>query len=166
MTSCHGEQPADPRDAAIQLVESEFVQMGGRFRRMIARRAEALSPGLLPGEYKVFTTIAKAPGPIKAADITDQLSVDKSHLSRMITSLENRELVFRTPDPSDRRAQLIAARPEALDRLAEIRRDSRESTLRDRLAGWDVEDIRRLGDFLTALNSNEDVPQPSAGSAL
>ncbi|MGO1770002.1 MAG: MarR family winged helix-turn-helix transcriptional regulator [Microbacterium sp.] len=151
MTSCTGDHADDPRDEAIRTVESEFILMAGRFRQMIARRAETLSPGLLPAEYKVFTTVAKG-GPLKAADIADQMILDKSHLSRIITSLEKRELVIRTPDPSDGRAQLIAAVPEALERLEEIRRDPSESTIRERLADWDVEEISRLGDLLTALN--------------
>lgn len=146
---------ADERMAAIRAVESEFMQMAGRFRRLIARRAERLSPGLLPGAYKVFTTIAQA-GPIKAADVTDQLMVDKSQLSRLIASLEERDLVVRSPDPNDRRAQLLEATPEARKRFDALREDPSERSLRSRLEAWDVDDIARLGELLHALNDDVD----------
>lgn len=139
------------RDEALRAVEGEFVQMISRFRRMIARRAEMLSPGLLPGAYKVFSTIAQS-GPLTASVLVDQLMLDKSQLSRTVADLEKRGLVERTPDPNDRRAQLLSATDEGKARYDEIRESSDSLSMRTTLDEWDISEIRRLATLLHALN--------------
>jgi len=145
--------PVDPsdaaRDAAIRRVEAEFSEIAQRFQRIVTRNAERLSPGLLPGAYKVFTTIARH-GPVKASELTERMSVDKGQLSRLITMLEERDLVVRTPDPSDRRAQLLEVTPEARARLDEVR-GPRENGLFRELQMWPVADVERLADLLHTL---------------
>ena len=147
---------ADERDEAIRMVEGEFMSMVGRFRRLIARRADRLSPGLLPGGFKVFTTIA-LDGPLTASAVGEQLLLDKGQMSRVVAALEERNLVVRTPDPNDRRAQLLEATPEAKARLDAIQQDPAERSLKRKLDRWRVADIRRLADLLHALNEEEDV---------
>lgn len=141
----------DDRLDAIRSVEGEFVNMVGRFRRLIVRRADRLSPGLLPGTYKVFITITQS-GPITATEVAEQMVLDKGHLSRAVATLEGLGLVVRTPDPADRRAQLLEATPEGRARFDEIRDDPTERSMRDKLASWDLSDIERLAALLHALN--------------
>ncbi|MGO2470615.1 MarR family winged helix-turn-helix transcriptional regulator [Microbacterium gubbeenense] len=150
MTTTHADSP-DDRLEAIRSVEGEFVNMVGRFRRLIVRRADRLSPGLLPGTYKVFVTISQS-GPITATAVAEQMVLDKGHLSRAVSSLEGLGLVMRTPDPADRRAQLLEVTPEGRAKFEEIRDDPSERTLRDKLAQWNVHDVRRLATLLHALN--------------
>lgn len=150
MTTTTEPDDADRLDA-IHSVEAEFMNMVGRFRRLMVRRADRLSPGLLPGNYKVFTTIAQS-GPITATEVADQMLIDKGQLSRAIGSLEQLGLVARQPDPNDRRAHLLEATPEGRARFDEIRDDPSERTLRDKLAQWNVDDVRRLATLLHALN--------------
>lgn len=154
----------DERAEAIRGVEAEFMNMAGRFRRLIARRADQLSPGLMPGNFKVFTTIALE-GPITASAVGEQLMLDKSQMSRTVADLEARDLVMRTPDPSDRRAQLLEATPDARDKLEEIRTDPAERGVRDKLEAWSLEDIRRLGDLLHALNEDSGHPAEAPEAA-
>lgn len=137
------------REEAVRQVEAEFAELANRFRRIIAEHAARLSPGLLPGAYKVFTTIARH-GPLKASEVSERLLVDKGQLSRLIGMLEERELVVRMPDPSDRRAQLLEATEDAKRRLDEIR-GPRENGLFRELQSWDLEDVQRLGELLHAL---------------
>lgn len=125
--------------------------MVSRFRRLIARRAEQLSPGLLPGSYKVFSTIAQS-GPLTASMLAEHLVLDKSQLSRAIADLEKRGLVERTPDPHDRRAHLLSATEEGKAGYAKIQASPGQHSLRATLGGWDVEDIHRLSALLHALN--------------
>ncbi|WP_119696806.1 MarR family winged helix-turn-helix transcriptional regulator [Microbacterium halotolerans] len=146
------------RDEAIRMVEGEFMNMVGRLRRLIARRADRLSPGLLPGGFKVFTMIA-LDGPLTASAVGEQLLLDKSQMSRMVSTLEERNLVVRTPDPNDRRAQLLEATPEAKARLDEIHGDPSERSLKHKLSHWNVDDIQRLADLLHALNEDEDAAE-------
>ena len=145
--------PSPERDEAIRAVEGEFVQMISRFRRLIARRADELSPGLLPGAYKVFSTIAQS-GPLTASVLVDQLMLDKSQLSRTIGQLEERGLVERSPDPHDRRAQLLSATEEGKARYDAIHASSDSLSMRSKLDEWEVGDIRRLATLLHALNDD------------
>ena len=139
------------RDDAISAVEGEFATMANRIRAQFAQRAERLSPGLLPGAYKVFSVIT-AHGPITAKEVTSQLLIDKSQLSRTIAALEERGLITRTRDPKDRRAQLLEATPYGRERLEHARHDPAERNLRSRLADWDTADVDRLARMLRALN--------------
>ncbi|RCK56851.1 MarR family winged helix-turn-helix transcriptional regulator [Microbacterium sorbitolivorans] len=141
------------RDDAIQAVEGEFMQMVSRFRRLIARRAEQLSPGLLPGAYKVFTTILQS-GPLTASALVDQLMLDKSQLSRTITDLEKRGLIERTPDPNDRRSHLLSATEKGRAGHAAFHTTPETRTLRAKLDDWDIDDIHRLATLLHALNAD------------
>lgn len=144
-------EPRDDRLDAIRAVEGEFVNMVGRFRRLIVRRADRLSPGLLPGTYKVFMTITQS-GPVTATDVAERMVLDKGHLSRAVATLERLGLVMRTPDPADRRAQLLEATPEGRKKFDEIRDDPTERSMKDKLADWDISDIERLAALLHALN--------------
>lgn len=146
----HGHaESGDPRERAIRSVEAEFSEIAQRFHRIITRNAERLSPGLLPGAYKVFTAIVRH-GPVKASELVERMTVDKGQLSRLISMLEERGLVARTPDPSDRRAQLLEATPEAKARLEEVR-GPRENGLFRELQAWPVEDVERLAALLHSL---------------
>lgn len=139
----------DARERAIRNVEAEFSEIAHRFHRIITRNAELMSPGLLPGAYKVFTTIVRH-GPVKASELAERMLVDKGQLSRLIGTLEERKLVVRTPDPTDRRAQLLEATPEAKARLEEVR-GPRENGLFRELQAWPVEDVERLASLLHTL---------------
>ena len=141
----------DERTEAIRVVEGEFMNMANRFRRLVVQRAERLSPGLLPGSFKVFMTIANE-GPITATAVGEQLMVDKGQLSRLVADLESRGLVERMPDPNDGRAQLLLATEEGQQRLEEVRQHPSERSMAHNLSEWDVADVQRLGDFLRALN--------------
>ena len=99
----------------------------------------------------MFTTIA-LDGPLTASAVGEQLLLDKGQMSRVVAALEERNLVVRTPDPNDRRAQLLEATPEAKARLDAIHHDPSERSLKRKLDRWHVADIRRLADLLHALN--------------
>jgi DNA-binding MarR family transcriptional regulator len=50
-------------------------------------------------------------GALRGVDLCNELHKSPSHLSRLIDRAEAAGLVIRTPDPNDRRAQMIAATP-------------------------------------------------------
>jgi len=44
---------------AVRALEAEFGELISRMRRVLADNAQRVSPGMLPGAYKVFTTIVR-----------------------------------------------------------------------------------------------------------
>ncbi|ALJ21300.1 MarR family winged helix-turn-helix transcriptional regulator [Microbacterium sp. No. 7] len=144
--------PADPdaaRTEAVRALEVEFGELANRFRRYLALNAQRLAPGMLPGAYKLFTTIARR-GPITPSALAELLIIDRGQVSRAVRELERHGLVQREPDPEDGRSSLLSATPEGLERLAAARAPQ-EGTLLRALEDWPVHDIQQLARLLHTL---------------
>jgi DNA-binding MarR family transcriptional regulator len=138
------------RAEAVRALEAEFAELIGRVRRLVAENAERMHPGMLPGAYKVFTTIVRLES-VTLSALAETLIADKGQVSRTVRELEQLGFVIRTPDPSDGRSSLISATPLGFERLAVARRPQ-ESTLSVALEGWSDRDIRELTRLLHALS--------------
>ena len=57
----------EARTEAVRALEAEFGDLINRMRRILADNADRLSPGMLPGAYKVFTTIVRREVKLPAA---------------------------------------------------------------------------------------------------
>jgi DNA-binding MarR family transcriptional regulator len=143
----------DERTAAVRALELEFGELFTHVRRLFAENADRLSPGMLPGAYKVFTTIARR-GEITLSALADTLHADKGQISRTVRELEELQLVQRTPDPADGRSSLLSATPDGIRRLDAVRAP-RENSLLTALESWHVDDIRELTRLLHALSASE-----------
>ena len=143
----------EARTDAVRALEAEFGDLINRMRRILADNADRLSPGMLPGAYKVFTTIVRRES-VTLSALADSLVADKGQISRTVRELEELGLVTRTPDPSDGRSWLLSATPEGLERLAAAR-GPQEHTLLARLEGWSIDEIHSLTRLLHALSTGE-----------
>jgi DNA-binding MarR family transcriptional regulator len=148
MTDSHD---LEARTAAVRALEGEFGELLNQFRQIVAENAHRLSPGLLPGAYKVFTTIARRER-VTVSALAESLLMDKGQLSRTVRELEHLGLVQRAADPADGRSSLLSPTAEGLERLADARRPY-ESSLVTRLADWPVEEIEHFTRLLGALSS-------------
>ncbi|MFT4228705.1 MAG: MarR family transcriptional regulator [Microbacterium sp.] len=146
------------RADAVRDLETQFAGLFLRVRGLIAAQAERVSPGLLPGAYKVFATIVRREA-VTPSVLAETMLMDKGQLSRTIRELEQLGLVHRTPDPHDRRASLLSPTADGLARL-EAARSSRKSPLHAALREWELDDIRSLTRLLHALVADE---RPAAG---
>lgn len=145
---------ADRRRAAIGDLEGAFSSLIADFRAMYAQMASTVSPGMLPGTYKVLSTIDRR-GPVSASWLAEHLALDKGQMSRHISELEDLGLVSRSVDPSDGRIRVISVTEEGATRLAAARAPY-ESRLSDRLATWPVESIEQLVELLGALSTDRE----------
>jgi len=143
----------EARTEAVRALEAEFSELFGRVRRLMLDIADRVSPGMLPGAYKVFTTIVRRPG-TTASELAEQLMADKGQMSRTVRELEQLGLVERTPDPADRRSHLLSPTPEGLERLAAAR-TPQAHMLAGALEKWPIDEIRDLTRLLHALSANE-----------
>ena len=66
---------ADRRRAAIGDLEGAFSSLIADFRAMYAQMASTVSPGMLPGTYKVLSTIDRR-GPVSASWLAEHLALD------------------------------------------------------------------------------------------
>lgn len=147
------ETTGEERAEAVRALESEFSELITRVRRVIAENANRVSPGMLPGAYKVFTTIVRRES-VTLSALAESLMADKGQISRTVRELEDLGLVSRTPDPSDGRSSLLSPTPLGLERLA-LARAPQEGILMESLESWPVEQIRDLTRLLHALTSGE-----------
>jgi DNA-binding MarR family transcriptional regulator len=108
---------------------------------------------MLPGAYKVFTTIVRRES-VTLSALAESLMADKGQISRTVRELEELGLVTRTPDPADGRSSLISPTAEGLARL-ESAREPQQLTLLERLDGWSIDEIQSLTRLLHALSTGE-----------
>lgn len=148
------------RAEAVQSLESSFSELMTAFRRYVADAAERVSPGMLPGTFKVLSTVFRF-GPITLSALAERLSADKGLASRSVSELEELGLITRTADPSDRRSRLIAVTPLGAERLAEARAPH-EGRLFTILESWSIADIRQFTTLVHALATGE---TPRSGEA-
>ena len=141
------------RTDAVRALESEFGELISRMLRVLADNAQRVSPGMLPGAYKVFTTIVRRES-VTLSSLAESLMADKGQISRTVRELEELGLVTRTPDPADGRSSLLSPTASGLERLAAARAPQ-ESVLLDTLEGWSVEQISDLTRLLHALTAGE-----------
>jgi DNA-binding MarR family transcriptional regulator len=143
----------EARTVAVRALESVFGELISRMRRVLADNAQRVSPGMLPGAYKVFTTIVRRES-VTLSNLAESLMADKGQISRTVRELEELGLITRTPDPADGRSSLLSPTPDGLARLAAARAPQ-ESVLLHTLEGWSVEQIRDLTRLLHALTAGE-----------
>ena len=143
----------EARTEAVRALEAEFGELISRVRRLLAENAQRVSPGILPGAYKVFTTIVRRES-ITLSALAETLMADKGQISRAVRELEGLGLISRTPDPEDGRSSLLSPTPEGLERLAAARAPQ-ESLLLDTLDSWSLDEIHSLTRLLHALTAGE-----------
>ncbi len=147
-----GADESRSRAEAVRELEAEFGELITRFQRVISEIANRVSPGLLPGAYKVFTTIARRDG-VTLSTLADHLMMDKGQLSRTIRELEALGLISRTADPADGRSSLLRATDEGNARL-EAARAPQQGLVLDAIVDWPLDDIHALTRLLRALGES------------
>ncbi len=102
------------------------------------RQVRVDGPDLTPGQLSAMATLARADDqPIGALAATEQVAAPS--MTRVVNALEERGLVARTPDPTDRRQSLVSLTPSGRDLLLLLRR-RRSEWLAKRIAELDADD--------------------------
>jgi DNA-binding MarR family transcriptional regulator len=135
---------------AFVALEREIGLLLRRSRAMSARLAGELHPDLDGAAYGLLALLQDA-GPLRASDLVARLGLDKSTVSRQVSSLVALGLVDRAADPGDGRAQVLTPSAEGSARLARIR-DARRARWEADLTGWPAEDVATLAELLGRLN--------------
>jgi DNA-binding MarR family transcriptional regulator len=123
VTSSQVERRVRGRQAAGTSVEADLGwALGVVFRRYAKEAAAALDgvPGG-PRGYQVLST-AVVEGPKRQLDLAAHLGVDRTVMTYLLDDLEKAGLVERQPDPTDRRARLIAATDQGKEAICDLER--------------------------------------------
>ena len=136
-------------EAYVQ-VEREIGLLLRRSRAISARLSRELHPDLDGAAYGLLALLQDA-GPLRASDLVARLGLDKSTVSRQVSTLVELGLVTREADPADGRAQVLNTSPEGAARLSRIR-DARRARWEADLADWPTEDVATLGELLARFN--------------
>lgn len=140
---------ADDHARAVRALEAEFGELFSRTRRLFAEAAERVSPGMHPATYRTLSTIVRR-GPITATELAEAMTIDKSHISRMVKDLTSAGFVQSSPDPADGRVRLLSATPFGREKL-EAAREPMRATFASALTDWSVADIDAFRGLLHAL---------------
>ncbi|MBT2504130.1 MarR family winged helix-turn-helix transcriptional regulator [Curtobacterium sp. ISL-83] len=144
------ERTASPK---VDRIEQQFAAFFDGYRQRLRQQAAQLDPALQPSGYRTLFELVIG-GPVGAGALAERLGFDKSVLSRQLHQLDDLGFVSREPDPSDRRAVVISATPDAVVRINQMRTDARDA-FRGELSGWpeqDLDDLSRLLAKLAVLN--------------
>lgn len=141
------------RNDAVRALEAEFGELVTQFRKQIQAVAQRVSPGMLPGAYKMLTTI-ETRGPLTLSSLSECLVADKGLASRTVRDLEKLGLIERTPDPNDGRSSLLSLTAHGGERLSSARGPA-YSRMQVVMKDWPLGDIQQLTSLLHALSTGE-----------
>jgi DNA-binding MarR family transcriptional regulator len=113
-------QPHRPGPPKELLTSASFLLKRVGFavkERMIAAFEET---GLSAYDHAILALLAEEPRETQAT-IADALNLDRSHLVGVLDELEERGLVERRRDPSDRRRHLVSLTPAGKEALTRVR---------------------------------------------
>jgi DNA-binding MarR family transcriptional regulator len=123
---------AGPQDAWDVELAARMRLAIGRLHRRFSRRAIA---GLTPSQLSVLVTIEQN-GPLRLGDLAAREVITPPTVTRLVASLQDRDLVSRETDPEDGRAALIEIAEPGRAVLDEIRRE-RTAYIAERIAQLD-----------------------------
>lgn len=114
-------------DGVTDQLADAVQQLARRLRHGARHRLAPL--GLTPGQGRALSTLHRAGGPMRMAELAEALGVVPRSATGVVEGLEELGLVRRETDPADRRSVLVAltsAGRGTLDELAEARRQTAE----------------------------------------
>ncbi len=130
----------------LRSLEGEVAALLRRVRRATDERARLVDPSLTVAGYQVLQQVREHGG-VSQAQVADALGMDKGAVSRQVHLLCELDLVARTEDPSDRRAQVVRLSAEGERRLTELERTRRAAYVA-RFDDWTADE---LGDLVAQL---------------
>jgi DNA-binding MarR family transcriptional regulator len=126
-----------------------------RLRDSIGRLARYLrtidaGSGLTPTQMSLLASLVRL-GPVRLSDLAKRERINATLLSRAVAGLEERGLVMRTVDPSDKRAATIAITRAGTQLLRRLR-SARSDLLRSHVVSLPARDQKRLVAVLPILD--------------
>jgi DNA-binding MarR family transcriptional regulator len=139
----------------MESTTAQHAEAAARLRVAITRLQRQLrqqSVGdLTLSQWSALVTI-ELHGPMRIGDLAEREGVSAPTATRLVASLEERALVAREIDSSDRRSSYVSVTTVGVEQL-DWARKVRTAKLAQRLATLDDNDIRRLLDVIPLLEA-------------
>lgn len=95
-------------DGQEEALSDYFWRVAGRLRH---RSRETLAPwDISPSHFRALGVLLQR-GPMRPGDLSDQLHIAPRSVTEVVDTLQERGLVERQPDPTDRRATQLVLTP-------------------------------------------------------
>lgn len=142
---------ASAGSSAVEAIEHEVGVLLRRSRAFSGQMAGQVHPDLEPGAYGILVRLVTTGGE-RLTDLAAWFGVGKPTMSRQVAVLERLELIERTPDPDDARAQVLRLTPDGRRRVVSAR-EARRERFRELLLLWPSDDVETLGHLLRRFNA-------------
>jgi DNA-binding MarR family transcriptional regulator len=140
----------DPDPLGLQASSGYLLALvGSQSRRLWARMLG--EHGLTPAHFGVLMMLDRL-GALSQQNVSRSVGLDPRNAVPVIDALQQRGLVERRPDPSDRRRHAVTITPAGAELLDRLRRDGDELE-RDMLACLDVHEQTTLHRLLLKLHA-------------
>jgi DNA-binding MarR family transcriptional regulator len=132
-------------------VPDELAELLVGIQRLLRRRLRRGldRPRLRGAQVELLRLVAARPG-LRVSEAAEELFLAGNSVSTLVNQLSRDGLLRREPDPTDGRAALLYASPEALSRMRDWDR-RRRRLVREQLAALGAEDREAIAAALPAL---------------
>jgi DNA-binding MarR family transcriptional regulator len=134
-------------------VDAALARIGrvANSRRAARYRAKLSGVDLLPTAVATLATIFRV-GPARLTDVSAQLELEPSRVSKEVNRLVEAGLVTQTADATDRRAVLLTCTTEGAEAWRRYRK-AVDKQLARTLEEWTDDDLHQLATLLSRLSS-------------
>lgn len=140
-----------PEQSVVIDIESGIAQLFRSARQAIRSYSAEVHPDLQPTGFSILRHIAQT-GPSQASSIVAVTGLDKSAVSRQLSTLRMLGLVTTRPDPNDGRSSYLVITLLAEERLAAVRRLV-ERDYAERLETWTSAELATFASLLGRFNA-------------
>lgn len=134
----------------VRELSAEFGSLMSFIRTRWAKNAQAVHPELRGSGLMVLQIIGRR-APITSTEICQALDMDKSTVSRQVTTLRELGYVEVSISPEDKRVAILVLSTEGTAAIDEMRARS-ANDYRERMTSWSPEEVRDLTQLLHRFN--------------
>ena len=121
-------------------------------KRQMSEQIESLDSEIAPMNIRVMKIITKK-SPCTAIDIAHFLNRDKAQVTRLVNALINQELVKKSPNPEDKRSQLLVLTSKGEEIMTKVSNIDREM-LQRMTKGMNEDELEQFSQIASKMAQN------------
>ncbi|WP_215403647.1 MarR family winged helix-turn-helix transcriptional regulator [Vibrio gigantis] len=121
-------------------------------KRQMSEQIDSLDSEIAPMNIRVMKIITKK-SPCTAIDIAHFLNRDKAQVTRLVNALINQELVKKSPNPEDKRSQLLVLTSKGEEIMTKVSNIDREM-LQRMTKGMNEDELEQFSQIANKMAQN------------